>query len=209
MTNDGDPDSTAKTDWDGYSDYKTVSKNIVEATQNAITAFAELESRHAEGARVKPTMAARARMHIKAAALQLLPELQRNSDSNEEYEKILARWTGGSDDADDDDDDDRPQLPASDGGTVQPERQDADDGAGYEYSPRDSDNDDTEGYLDRLSTVTLHEECPGWLEQFVLDIKMAGFELGYLQAGRSVSVNDDPGVDEDVNEMFDGLDINS
>ncbi len=152
-----DPDdaggSETSTDWDGYSDYKTVSKSIVDATQNAINAYAELESRHAEGAKVQQRMAARARMHIKAAALQLLPELQRNSESNEQYQKILARWTGETDSSDDGES--KPKLPASDGGTIEPERETREgDAPSFEYSPPGSDSDDTDGYLDQLSAVT-------------------------------------------------------
>jgi len=143
-----DPDdaggSETSTDWDGYSDYKTVSKSIVDATQNAINAYAELESRHAEGAKVQQRMAARARMHIKAAALQLLPELQRNSESNEQYQKILARWTGETDSSDDGES--KPKLPASDGGTIEPERETREgDAPSFEYSPPGSDSDDTDG----------------------------------------------------------------
>lgn len=201
-----------RTEWEGYSDYKTVSKSIVKSIENAINAFAELESRHAEGAKVHPEMAARARMHIKAAALQLVPELRRNADTKEQYQNILERWLGTDELANLDGVDVGAEAApaASDGGLVDaPRPEDTQQGDTYEHpAGGSSTDDDLEGYIHRLNGIRLHKECPNWLEKFVLDIKAAGFELGYLQAGRNVSVPDgnDP-IEEDVAAMFEGLDI--
>lgn len=46
-------------------------------------------------------------------------------------------------------------------------------------------DDDGRGYVDQLDAATLQSECPEWLFQFVLDIRVAGWKLGYLQAGRN------------------------
>lgn len=212
--------SADRTEWEGYSDYKSVSKSIVTAIQNAVTAYAELDSRHSEGAKVHPDMAARGRMHIKAAALQLVPELKRNAGTKEEYREILVRWLGPdavprAEDVDE-------TTAASDGGEVDLVPQNPGDGGvssaegtsgrgrQYErpYPGRRRRGESDEGYLGQLNEIKLHQECPDWLEDLVLDIKAAGFELGYLQAGRSVSVRE-PGspVEEDTDAMFEGLDI--
>lgn len=41
-----------------------------------------------------------------------------------------------------------------------------------------------EGFLDAFGDVRLSTEDPEWLYQFVIDIRRAGWELGYLKAGR-------------------------
>lgn len=60
-----------------------------------------------------------------------------------------------------------------------------------------------DGYITRLSSISLREQCPGWLFQFVTDIRRAGWKLGYLQAGRrnvaEKQVDDDT---QQVRDMF-------
>lgn len=59
-----------------------------------------------------------------------------------------------------------------------------------------------DGYLRRLSDLSLQDECPGWLFQFVLDIRKAAWELGYLRAGRNEPI-ETPNPDEaEVEAMF-------
>ena len=43
---------------------------------------------------------------------------------------------------------------------------------------------DDDGYIDALQDASLQHECPTWLYEFVYDLRKAGWELGYLQAGR-------------------------
>lgn len=40
------------------------------------------------------------------------------------------------------------------------------------------------GYINRLAETSLRQKSPGWLFDFVTQIRRAGWELGYLQAGR-------------------------
>lgn len=59
-----------------------------------------------------------------------------------------------------------------------------------------------EGFINRFNEIQLQSSCPGWLFQFVLDIRTAGWELGYLQAGRTTKGEPDDPVEADVQEMF-------
>jgi len=60
-----------------------------------------------------------------------------------------------------------------------------------------------DGYLNRIRTVQLHQECPGWLWQFVEDLNYAGLELGYLAAGRKEKEEAPIDSEDDaVKEMF-------
>jgi hypothetical protein len=63
---------------------------------------------------------------------------------------------------------------------------------------------DTPGVVSRLDDVSLRTECPGWLFQIMLDLKTAGWKLGYLQAGRVESEPDDP-VEAETDDMFEGM----
>lgn len=56
-------------------------------------------------------------------------------------------------------------------------------------------------YLTQLDETQLAVELPGYLFQFVLDIKRAAFEIGYLQAGRTESTHPDP-AEEMAKSMF-------
>jgi hypothetical protein len=56
--------------------------------------------------------------------------------------------------------------------------------------------------LDRLDDVKLREECPSWLGNLVEDIRVAGWEIGYLQAGRTVTEEDLEPAEQDARQMF-------
>jgi hypothetical protein len=58
-----------------------------------------------------------------------------------------------------------------------------------------------DGYIQQLDAVTLRDECPGWLFDMVTDMRTAGWELGYLQAGRVESEPADP-VEAETEDMF-------
>jgi hypothetical protein len=60
------------------------------------------------------------------------------------------------------------------------------------------------GFIARMDTVSLRRECPGWLFKFVLDIRRAGWEIGFLQAGRTKKEYDDP-TEGETEAMFKGL----
>jgi len=162
----------------GYSHYKNVSEGIAESIDEALSAYTELEGLHAEGAKVRGEQAARARSRIKLAALKLVPELRGDAAQNEEYQQMLARWIG------------RFELEIKDGETktIVPE------------FPHDAPEG---GYFSGLRDIRLQQQCPDWLEDWVIDIRTAGWEIGYLQAGRSVSPDPDlPDPDQEFERMF-------
>ncbi len=64
---------------------------------------------------------------------------------------------------------------------------------------------DREGYVRRMHSAELRDGVPGWMFQFVLDIRKAGWSLGYLQAGRRSKQEPDDPVQAEVENMFEGL----
>lgn len=60
-----------------------------------------------------------------------------------------------------------------------------------------------EGYVAAFQTTSLRDDCPDWLNQFVLDLRAAGWHLGYLQAGRRTEEEPDDPVEADARAMFD------
>lgn len=71
-----------------------------------------------------------------------------------------------------------------------------------------ADENASDGYINEFMQLSISQggQVPGWVFNFVEDIRRAAWELGYLQAGR-VNSKGDIGIDEDVNAMFEGLDI--
>lgn len=67
------------------------------------------------------------------------------------------------------------------------------------------DDDDDDGYITKINECQLQKTCPGWLLNFVIDIRRAAFELGYLQAGRTVKQDPDDPVEAETDGMFDDL----
>lgn len=59
-----------------------------------------------------------------------------------------------------------------------------------------------EGFLRQMDTVQLRQVRPAWLHEMVLDIRRAGWELGYLQAGRTESQKPEDPVEADAEAMF-------
>lgn len=62
--------------------------------------------------------------------------------------------------------------------------------------------DGDDGLLEKLKSVRLRSECPDWLGQLVRDIRKAGWEIGYLQAGRTVSESNLDPNEEQARSMF-------
>jgi hypothetical protein len=58
------------------------------------------------------------------------------------------------------------------------------------------------GYIARLNSVNLTNTCPGWLFQMALDLRMAGWHLGYLRAGRTGTQDPDDPTDATVSNML-------
>lgn len=154
--------------WEGYSDFETVSASIGNSIDNALAAYAELEGLHREGGKVKTNQAAHARSQIKLAALKLVPELQSDAPNVKAYREILARWLGV-------------------------------ESVEYEVDgPED-------GYFDRLGSTRLSTECPDWLEDWVIDIRTAGWKLGYLQAGRQSEGEEDNPIEASARKMVEDI----
>lgn len=164
--------------FEGYSHYQTISNSIAESIDEALSSYAKLDSLHAEGAKIGSQDAARARSDIKLAALKLVPELREDAHHNEQYQQMLARWHGSFE--------------------VEQEN-----GVPKKIQPKFPTPAPDDGYFAALADIQLQRECPPWLEDWVIDIRTAGWEIGYLQAGRSVSPDPDiPDPDEEFESMF-------
>lgn len=156
-------DEEVRIEYEGYSDYKTVSNRIGATIDNAVDACAAISALHTEGARVRPQLAAELRRDIVSAALMLVPDLEgaQNGDGEGNHDDILERWGVGQD------------------GEI-----------------------GEDGYLGQLRQTDLQRECPDWILQLAIDIRRAGWEVGYLRAGR---MNRELDVEEDerqAREMF-------
>lgn len=70
-----------------------------------------------------------------------------------------------------------------------------------------SDWEGEDGYIARFRRMDLQYDAQGeWLAEFILQIRRAGWELGYLKAGREEK-HDDPGGsdDSDILELFEEM----
>lgn len=59
-----------------------------------------------------------------------------------------------------------------------------------------------DGYLEKWDNTKLTQGRPSWLYEFVSDIRKAGWELGYLQAGRETRTEGNDPVEEETDQMF-------
>lgn len=64
------------------------------------------------------------------------------------------------------------------------------------------EHDGGDGLLERLKQIQLQNDCPDWLGQLVQDIRTAGWEIGYLQAGRTISESNLEPAEEEARSMF-------
>jgi hypothetical protein len=62
-----------------------------------------------------------------------------------------------------------------------------------------------EGYIEQLKATSFERGCPEWTHEFVLQIRRAGWHLGYLQAGRQESDEDEDWVEGPVDKMLNDL----
>lgn len=63
-------------------------------------------------------------------------------------------------------------------------------------------DDDTDPYLEELRQTDFKRRLPDWFDQFAKDIRTAGWELGYLQAGRTISESNLEPAEEEARSMF-------
>lgn len=168
--------------WEGYSHYKTVSQSITDTIDEALEAYARLDSLHKEDVKLtrgdSRKEVADARAKIKLAALKLVPELREDATTKEQYQHILARWNGSY------------EL-------------DREEGSIKKVQPQFPNDPPEGGYFSALDKIMLHDQCPNWLGDWVIDIRTAGWELGYLKSGRKAQDKSglDP-ADEQATAMF-------
>jgi len=156
-----DYDGESDTRWEGYADYRKISLRVAGAIEDAVNAYARLDSAHQENAQIQPELAAEARARILGAAMKLMPELEEDRETVDLYDQILTRWEDG-------------EKP---------------------------DDDSSPGYIEAINQTRLKDESPSWLFQMVLDIRQAGWELGYLQAGRKRDAGDGDPVEKESDNM--------
>lgn len=167
--------------WEGYSNYKSVASAIAETIDEALEAYAKLDSIDKEDVKLsrdEDKLVAESRAKIKLAALKLVPELREDAPTNEQYQQILARWHG----------------------SVEVE---TDTGSLKKVQPSFPNEGPEAGYFEALDSIRLKDGCPDWLENWVIDIRTAGWELGYLKAGRRRKDRSDLDPDtEQARQMF-------
>lgn len=63
-----------------------------------------------------------------------------------------------------------------------------------------------DGFVTRFRELQLPKEYEPWIEQFIEDIRRAGWELGYLKAGREDEVTENgDGFDGELRDMIDQI----
>lgn len=65
----------------------------------------------------------------------------------------------------------------------------------------DGEDEDERGFIARLNDTQLKSDSPAWLFQMVLDIRTAGWKLGYLRAGRETETSDGDPVEQESDAM--------
>jgi len=154
-------DDDSDTRWEAYADYRKISLRVAGAIEDAVNAYARLDSAHQEGAQIQPELAAEARARILGAVMKLMPELEEDRETVDLYDEILTRWEHGE----------------------------------------EPEDDSSPGYIEAINQTRLKDESPSWLFQLVLDIRQAGWELGYLQAGRKRDAGDGDPVEKESDSM--------
>jgi len=79
---------------------------------------------------------------------------------------------------------------------------DAYSGENEEYQELLDKFEGQDGYVQKLRQVRLRNESPDWLYDFVVDIRTAGFKLGYLKAGREEEERNGDEPEDHAREMF-------
>lgn len=81
-------------EWDGFSDYRSVSERVGKSVHDAVRAYATIQAMHSEGARVSHSDAARAKSDILAAATMLKVEIEQSGVSGEIVDEAEESWAG-------------------------------------------------------------------------------------------------------------------
>lgn len=66
-------------------------------------------------------------------------------------------------------------------------------------------SDESKGYIQQLQNTEFGSQLPGWLFEFVLQIRQCGWRLGYVRAGRREKELPDDDEKAEAREMFDDL----
>jgi len=74
-----------------------------------------------------------------------------------------------------------------------------------EYDEILADWEGEQGYIERLKDASFVRRCPEWCHEFILQVRRAGWHLGYLQAGRQKTDEDEDWVEGPVDKMLDDL----
>lgn len=85
-----DPD----TQWDAYSDYQHVSRQMSKRISDAIDAIQTINGAKKAGEKIKPPDETDLRADVMWAVTRLRTELENERESNETYDEILSRWHG-------------------------------------------------------------------------------------------------------------------
>lgn len=93
--NGQEPENEPTSEWQAYSNYATVTRNVASSIDAALTSYAAIQSAHSEGAPVTANQAAEARKNIMAATLMLLGEMQAQKGDGDEFNEVLNRWESG------------------------------------------------------------------------------------------------------------------
>lgn len=161
-------DSSEGGEWDGYSDFHTVSARIGTNVFDAIDAYARIQRAHVEDERINQRTAGEAGARILSAAMSLMVEIESQhnpdatADERSEIDRIYARWQKG-------------------------------DAGGLEDVEVPG-----EGFIKAFTRVKLRDGVPDWVYQFVVDIRRAGWELGYLKAGQYEDTDDEEFTERDA-----------
>lgn len=72
-----------------------------------------------------------------------------------------------------------------------------------EYQKILNDWEGEEGYLSQFQALSIQQDgLPGWVSEFVSQIRTAAWELGYLKAGRRAKEEPEDPIERDVDNMF-------
>ena len=156
---ESDRGAGARSEWEAYADYKSVSERVADSVADAINGLSTIESAKAAGEKLPPSVETDSRSAVLTAVTLLSTELENERGSKEVYDDILSRWEG------------------------------------------------EEGYLERFRTADLVDRPPEpWIKQFAEDIHRAGWELGYLKAGREKQIGESgDGHDGELRDMIEGM----
>lgn len=93
MTASADPPVEEESYFEGYSDYKSVTKDINDAVARALDGYGAIVGK----GRVDQATCDRAVPALLAAGMRLLPEIEESKAAKPELQEIYTRWVGEKD----------------------------------------------------------------------------------------------------------------